>query len=83
MGAPCGHTCPDIDKALSCLCQVIDILEDLRSSNSDLRDWEEEQERRADAVWEECLGLRDSVTQLEAELSEVDALLTNLRNPRE
>lgn len=41
--APVSHTCPDIDKAIS-------ILEDLRTDNSKLREWGEEEAAMVDKL---------------------------------
>lgn len=68
MSAPIGNTCPDIDKAIRHLrssadtegesqiaSMAIDYLEELRSSNSTLREWGEALEKEHEKELEEKL----------------------------
>lgn len=70
-----GHTCPDIDQAISDSKNIIDILESLRSKNQELREAcaEAEQElgdaeKRINELERECGKLENRVAELEKEL---------------
>lgn len=66
--APVGHTCPDIDK-------IVDMLNELRNANDELRTWGNEQWDRADEaegiqsdLEKENDALKNTICDLESEL---------------
>ena len=71
--APIGHTCPDIDAAIS-------MLEDLRTDNSRLRDWGEAEESKVDELENQVSDLESKIQDLENRISELEFENSDLEN---
>lgn len=63
--APVGHTCPNID-------EMISMLEDLRTSNSALRGWGQENYNELDKAKDRIEDLLDEIKSLETIIQELE-----------
>lgn len=74
--APVGHTCPDIDK-------MIAMLEDLRSSNSLLRSWGDEETERANGLDTELEETRDALREATDDKEQFELDLADMTKERD
>lgn len=76
---PVPQTCPVIDSTLreldSCYNLITDVLEDLRKSNSALRDWGNELLEELEAVEKELGGVLDEKRELEQEVERLNRII--------
>lgn len=76
---PVPQTCPVIDSTLreldSCYTLVSGVLEDLRKSNSALRDWGNELLEELEAVEKELDGVLDEKRELEQEVERLNCVI--------
>jgi predicted nuclease with TOPRIM domain len=92
--APIGITCPTIDKGLSSIESAVDrakdiqdflfeateIIEEVRSANSTLRDWGNEQYQRAEELETENRELQDQIERFEYDIASLTETIEELES---
>lgn len=85
--APVKNTCPDIDKVIDCVTGARDNLyglertmEQLRSDNSALRDWGNDEANRVDELESEQEELRNEIDELKREIERLNSQLERYDN---
>jgi len=84
---PVPQTCPVIDSTLreldNCYTLVTGVLEDLRESNSALRDWGNELLEELEAVEKELDGVLDEKRELEQEVVRLNCVIDAMEDNSE